>query len=64
MLLGVGIGILGFLLLAQLAVRHAGPFTGQVASHLLLPTGSTQVELVVSRTRASRRFDRHLPRHS
>ena len=42
MLLGVGIGILGFLLLAQLAVRHAGPFSGQVVSHLLLPTGTRQ----------------------
>ena len=53
MLLGVGIGILGFLLLAQLAVRHAGPFSGQVASHILLPTGSTQVELVITNTGAA-----------
>lgn len=48
MLLGVGIGIVGFLLLAQLAVRHAGPFSGQVLSQLVLPTGRTQVELQVS----------------
>ncbi len=53
MLLGVGIGILGFLLLAQLAIRHAGPFSGQVASHILLPTGSTQVELVITNAGAS-----------
>jgi hypothetical protein len=52
MLLGVGIGVIGFLLLAQLAVRHAGPFSGQVVSHLLLPTGSTQVELLVANTGA------------
>lgn len=53
MLLGVGIGILGFLLLAQLTVRHAGPFHGQVIGHTALASGTTQVELQVANTGAS-----------
>lgn len=53
MLLGVGIGVIGFLLLAQLAVRHAGPFSGQVISHLEFPTGASQVQLMVSNAGAS-----------
>lgn len=48
MLLGVGIGVIGFLLLAQFAVRHAGPFSGQVAGYASLPTGGVQVQLRVT----------------
>jgi predicted nucleic acid-binding Zn ribbon protein len=47
MLLGVGIGIVGFLILAQLAVRHAGPFTASVVGHSDLPGGAVEVQMMV-----------------
>jgi hypothetical protein len=48
MLLGVGIGVIGFLLLAQLAVRHAGPFSAQVTGYAGVATGAVQVQIRVA----------------
>ncbi|MEA2623162.1 MAG: hypothetical protein QOH61_2072 [Chloroflexota bacterium] len=53
MLLGVGIGIVGFLLLAQLAVRHAGPFNAQVTGSATLASGGVQVEMAVANAGAA-----------
>jgi predicted nucleic acid-binding Zn ribbon protein len=47
MLLGVGIGVLGFLLIARLAVGHAGPFVGSVTGQASQAGGGVAVVLHV-----------------
>jgi hypothetical protein len=47
MLLGVGIGVAGFLLLAQLTIRHAGPFTASLAGSSTQADGTVQVQLLI-----------------
>ena len=48
MLLGVGLGILGFLLLAKLAVGHPGPFAAQVTGQATQLGGAIQVVMRVT----------------
>ncbi len=43
MLLGVGLGVLGFLLIARLAVGHAGPFVGSVSGQATQAGGGVAV---------------------
>jgi hypothetical protein len=47
MLLGVGIGVAGFLLLAQLTIRHAGPFAASLSAATTQADGSVQVQLMI-----------------
>ena len=47
MLLGVGIGVAGFLLLAQLTIRHAGPFAASLAGSSTQADGNVQVQLLI-----------------
>src|SRR3954463_2428403 len=47
MLLGVGIGVAGFLLLAQLTIRHAGPFAASLSAATTHADGSVQVQLMI-----------------
>ncbi len=47
MLLGVGIGVAGFLLLAQLTIRHAGPFAASLTGSTTQADGTVQVELLI-----------------
>ena len=47
MLLGVGIGVAGFLLLAQLTICHAGPFAASLAAAPTQADGSVQVQLLI-----------------
>jgi hypothetical protein len=47
MLLGVGIGVAGFLLLAQLAIRHAGPFAASLTGSSTQADGTVQIQLLI-----------------
>jgi hypothetical protein len=47
MLLGVGLGVLGFLLLAKFAVGHGGPFVGSVSGQATQAGGGVAVILHV-----------------
>jgi hypothetical protein len=53
MLLGVGIGVVGFLLLAQLTIRHSGPFAAQLVASEAQADGSVQIELRVANSGSS-----------
>jgi hypothetical protein len=53
MLLGVGIGVAGFLLLAQLAIRHAGPFSASLTGSSTQADGTVQVQLLIENQGAS-----------
>ena len=47
MLLGVGIGVAGFLLLAQLTIRHAGPFAASISGSSTQADGTVQIQLLI-----------------
>jgi hypothetical protein len=47
MLLGVGLGVIGFLLIARMSVGHAGPFVGSVSGQATQAGGGVAVILHV-----------------
>ena len=55
-LLGVGVGVVGLLLLFQLAIRHAGPFDAVMLGSSIAADGSTQIQLQVDNQGSSDSF--------
>jgi hypothetical protein len=55
-LLAVSIGVAGFMLLAQLTIRHAGPFVATLTGSATQPDGTVAVTLMIENQGSSDSF--------